>query len=95
MNIGGLIPELCSATVAPVCLYDRPIVSSSNVDSIMMPTLLLTNVNHLLNKLDELSIKISPTEPSIDIFAITESWLDDGVPDNVCSMPSYSFFRKD
>ena len=103
MNIGGLIPEFFNATVAPDCLYNRPTVSSSNelfsivpkADSVLMPTLLLTNVNHLLNKLDELHIKISITQPSIDILAITESWLDDAVSDNVCLLSNYSFFRRD
>ena len=30
MNIVGLIPEFCNATVAPDYLYDKPMVSSSN-----------------------------------------------------------------
>ena len=102
MNIGGLISGLCNATVTPDYLYDKPMDSSSNepfsivpnVDSVLMPTLLLI-VNHLLNKLDELDIKISLTQPSIDILAIAESWLDDSVSDNVCSVPNYSFFRRD
>lgn len=55
--------------------------------------MLLTNVNHLLNKLDELSIVASSINP--DIIAVTETWLNIEIADSVCSLPSYSIIRRD
>jgi hypothetical protein len=57
-----------------------------------LPSVLLTNANHLLNKLDELSLIASAIKP--DIIAITETWLNKDILDSVCSISSYSVVRK-
>ena len=54
---------------------------------------MLTNANHILNKLDELSIRSALG--NFDIICITESWLNDDIRDDVCSLPNYVIFRKD
>ena len=58
-----------------------------------IPSLLLTNANRILNKLDELSLLLS--SESIDIVAVTETWLSDEIPDSVVSMNGYIVIRKD
>ena len=58
-----------------------------------LPSLLLTNVNHILNKLDELTIIVNNNKP--DIVAITETWLSDDISDSVCGLPGYSVIRRD
>mgnify|MGYP007007715669 CR=1 FL=1 len=47
----------------------------------------------MLNKLDELKISIQYTNPSI--ILITESWLNDKVPDSLISITGYNLHRKD
>ena len=46
-----------------------------------LPSMLLTNANRVLNKLDELYVLVSKFK--IDIICITESWLDANTPDSV------------
>ena len=58
-----------------------------------MPSLLLSNVNRVCNKLDEISIILYDKCPDIVVF--TETWLDSSIPDSVVSMPLYSVLRKD
>lgn len=60
---------------------------------IVMPSLLLSNVNRLYNKMDEISIIVTDLMPDIIVF--TETWLDGTIPDSVVSLSSYSVFRKD
>lgn len=59
----------------------------------LIPSLLLSNVNHVLNKLDELFLLVS--EYSFDIIAITESWLTEHVPDSLVTLRNYTLFRRD
>ena len=58
-----------------------------------LPSLLLTNINRILNKFDELTIIVHNLKP--DIIAITETWLSDDILDSVCSLPHYTIIRKD
>ena len=58
-----------------------------------IPSLLLSNVRSLSNKLDEVGSRISRSKP--DIVVLTESWLDELVPDSSVSLPAYSVARKD
>ena len=54
---------------------------------------MLTNANHVLNKLDELFLLLQILH--VDIIAITESWLSDEILDSVCSFNNYHLVRKD
>ena len=86
---GGLVQEQPSNEITRTTINSQINCGSS----CSMPTLLLTNANHLMNKLDELHILTSSHMP--DIIAITESWLSEAVPDNAVSLNNYVVFRKD
>ena len=58
-----------------------------------MPSLLLTNANRLLNKLDDLSLLVQSSKT--DVIAITETWLDGCIPDSAIAMQFYSIVRRD
>jgi len=58
-----------------------------------IPSLLLTNANRILNKFDELLLLLS--SESIDIVAVTETWLSDEIPDSVVSINGYVVIRRD
>ncbi len=65
----------------------------NNLHPIVMPSILLSNVNRIMNKLDDLyAVSILY---SIDLICITESWLTPDVPDSACFIPGYQVFRKD
>ena len=61
--------------------------------SVNMPSVLLSNVNRITNKLDELSLFADKLRP--DIIALTETWLSDAIPDSFCSLSSYNAVRLD
>ena len=60
---------------------------------IAVPTVLFTNANHVLNKIDELQV-LADTH-AVDIICITESWLNGDSPDSLCSCGNFRIFRKD
>lgn len=57
------------------------------------PSILLSNLRSVSNKIDEVSLKVSMLRPSVAVF--TESWLDASVPDSALSIDGYSIGRKD
>ena len=69
----------------------RP-VHLSNIDT-RMPVFLLSNVCHILNKTDELSVLFSQYAPSI--VCLTETWLTPEIPDSVVDMQGYAILWKD
>ena len=62
-----------------------------------MPSFLLTNTNHILNKIDELSILSRSILPAI--IAVTETWLSSDITDDILSLAhsnfSYVIYRRD
>ena len=54
---------------------------------------MLTNINRLRNKLDEIYLLLQTYHPGV--FAITETWLDCSVPDSVILFHDYNIYRKD
>ena len=60
---------------------------------VVMPSVLITNINHICNKFDELSVVASKLNP--DIIALTETWLTPDVPDSHCSLLDYNILRRD
>ena len=59
-----------------------------------MPTILLTNVCHILNKVDDLHAIVDLNNPSL--IMITESWLNINVPDSVVRIGSmFNIYRRD
>ena len=60
----------------------------------MFPTVLLANVRgSLCTKNDELSVLFSNN--SVDIACLTETWLNDGIIDDLIHIPGYCVHRRD
>lgn len=67
--------------------------NKSPSNAISMPSLLLTNTNRIINKIDELSVLAGSLRPQL--IAITETWLSDSIPDSCISLKNYVIFRHD
>ena len=57
------------------------------------PSLLLANVRSISNKFEEVRLRITNLMP--DVVVLTESWLDEEVPDCSISVNNYNVIRKD
>ena len=62
-----------------------------------LPSLLLANVRSLVHKMDELRLWITNNKRimNTNIILITESWLNDGVPDSAIELQGLQFIRSD
>ena len=69
------------------------VIKDGSINSCHFPRVLLTNINHVLNNIDEL--KVVAESQNVDIICLTESWLDKDIPDNFCAFGDFSAFRKD
>ena len=58
-----------------------------------LPSILSANVRSALNKLDHIYLTISNRR--YEIFAATESWLHENIPDEIVKLPNYNHFRCD
>ena len=58
-----------------------------------MPSLLLTNANRVINKLDDLHL--ITLHYQIDIIAITETWLTGNIVNSAVALPNFTIFRRD
>ena len=58
-----------------------------------MPSLLLSNVNRLSNKLDDLCIMCDNLSPSV--VALTETWLSRNIADDAIAIRNYKIYRRD
>ena len=58
-----------------------------------MPSLLLTNANRVINKLDDLHL--ITLHYQIDIIAITETWLTGNIVNSAVALPNFTIFRHD
>lgn len=63
------------------------------VKDVSSPTILYANVRSVLQKLDELRYTLPSNH--IDIFACSESWLNEKHDDNVISIIGYKVYRED
>ena len=93
------IPTLIgNRAFSPLRNYTKPhrrnncLVQISSEDS-RLPSVLLTNVCHLQNKLDELSVIAKQYCP--EIICITESWLTCNIPGIAVNLDGYHLIRKD
>ena len=59
----------------------------------LLPRFYLMNVRSLLPKIDELCAFVSSTP--IDIIAITESWLNEDIDNNILSINAFNIHRND
>ena len=62
---------------------NRPLSYSKRISSSVLPTIFLSNCNHIANKLDELHVLSTDASLQLDIISLTERWLDDFTPDSV------------
>lgn len=62
-----------------------------------LPALLLSNVRSLRHKMDELQLMIQTNKDYSDCSAIclTETWLDQSVPDQAVTLPGFTLHRAD
>ena len=58
-----------------------------------LPSFCSTNVRSLLPKVDELALLLS--QNPVNVLAVTESWLNDDIDDDLVSISGYNLFRKD
>ncbi len=68
-------------------------LQSQHVKSNSLPRILLTNVNRLCNKVDELYCLVK--DEQLDIVCITETWLTSDDPDSLSNFSNYLIFRRD
>ena len=59
----------------------------------IIPSLLLSNVRSLFNKIDEIAMLLAQHQPHLAV--ITETWLDDDTPNAPLLLPNYNVFRQD
>ena len=100
-QLGGLPTEITSHALpaelnfrhtAPVTIVDHG-QRRSDTKPFSIPSLLLTNANRIINKLDELYLLTTRFSP--DIICISESWLSSDVPDGMCNLSDYILYRRD
>jgi hypothetical protein len=66
----------------------------SNISNpFQLPSVLVSNANHLLNKVDDLYSIVTSHE--VDVVCITVSWLDSSTPNTLCTIGNYEIYRKD
>ena len=66
---------------------------SSHAPNTFLPSLFLSNLRSLVNKIDELSGTVSSL--SLDIVVITETWLSPNVNNSAINLNGFSIFRRD
>ena len=72
----------------------EPASTLSNISNVFqLPSVLVSNANHLLNKIDDLYSIVSCHK--VDVVCITESWLDSTTPNTLCTIGDYEIYRKD
>lgn len=60
-----------------------------------LPSLFLTNARSLVNKMDEIRLRIISHRLNNCVMVITETWLDNAVPDAVIELAGRSVYRAD
>lgn len=68
-------------------------VGTNKVMKPMLPKFALMNTRSLLPKVDELAAYLSVN--TVNLVAVTETWLNEDIDDNLVSISGYNIFRKD
>jgi len=74
-------------------LHSSRCLINIDLEDSRMPVFLVTNINHVSNKFDELCVLSKLYSPTI--IAFTETFLDSSIPDSAVSLANYSITRKD
>ncbi len=76
---------MASATIRGHNKANCIVIDTNHINpSSWLPSLLVTNVCHILNKVDELGTVVELNNPSLGI--ITESWLETSIPDSAVNI---------
>ena len=91
-------PHFLPSSTNPITCNDKPHSripppSRSRHNVSRLPTFLLSNVRSLNAKIDELQVVAQQNH--VDVFAITETWLNPEIPDGPVSLTDFSIVRKD
>ena len=82
------------SNLVSVNIVKTPATNHHNkVQNHLLPTVLMANVRSLSPKVDELGMIANVN--SVDIIAVTETWLASDIPDNAVDIPNFNLFRKD
>ena len=82
------------SNLVSVNIVKTPATNHHNkVQNHLLPTVLMANVRSLSPKVDELGMIAHVN--SVDIIAVTETWLTSDIPDNAVDIPNFNLFRKD
>jgi hypothetical protein len=73
--------------LVPIPKCNKPVPTRS------LPNIILLNARSILNKVDEISIRTKILNP--EVLCITETWLNDHIPDEVVQVSGYTIIRKD
>jgi hypothetical protein len=73
--------------------FQKRVLRTVPVEDSRLPVLLLTNICHLTNKLDDSSVVVRDLKPTV--VCLTETWLDSSVPDIAIDLYGYRAFKKD
>lgn len=65
----------------------------TNSTQLPLPSILLSNVRSMKNKIDDLNSSLLVNK--CDIAVITETWLQDNIPSGSLDIPGYDLFRND
>ena len=77
-----------SRSVSYIYIRRIPIVDSR------LPSVLLTNVCHLKNKLDDLSVTAQQYKTDVISIYITETWLNENIPDANVNLLKYNLKKR-
>ena len=69
------------------------LTGSKEVTKFALPNIYLINARSLLSKVDELTATLNAN--SVNLVAVTETWLSEEMEDNLVSISGYNLFRKD
>ena len=85
---------LRSSDLSSMNSYNRErVLINVPVEDSRLPVLLLTNICHISNKLDDFSVVINRLKPTV--VCLTETWLDSTIPHTAIDVYGYRVFRKD
>ena len=92
---GGLSNDLLPVDphMSGVETVSRYTVHSLGLYVPMLPSILLTNIRSVTNKIEELSVVL--TSNNISICCITESWLTEKISTSLIDVTGYTCYRKD
>ena len=90
--------ELCRPHHRPMSIKLYPQGGLPNEESNLqsqytLPTIMLTNANSIMNKTDHMFLSVHSS--NVDCFAVTETWLNDDIPNDPIALTNFNIERRD